>query len=104
MKRRNKLLWLVMVTAAAGCAGENDEIDEGRETSAQAAVDMPECTPSSADASVGTDAGAPSDAGSHADAGTQAGSACASLTYDTFGKAFMQQYCATCHQGAAALF
>ena len=41
------------------------------------------------------DAAVQSDAASAADA-------CATLTYESFGKAFMQKYCVGCHQGAAA--
>ncbi|MET0286064.1 MAG: hypothetical protein ABW352_16405 [Polyangiales bacterium] len=54
-------------------------------------------TPVEEDASVadaGRDAGA-ADAGG--DSGTADAGACATLTYDAFGKAFLEKYCSSCH-------
>lgn len=101
MKRRTRILWLTALAVMAGCVGEDDatemEDGDGRTSSAQTTSAPSACVPSGADASVAADAGTVADAGQPA-----ADGGCGTLTYETFGKAFLQQYCVGCHQGPRA--
>ena len=79
-------------TKDAGKASDAGSSDAGKATDA-----------GSTDAGKVTDAGS-TDAGKVTDAGKAdaGGSACDTLTYDSFGKAFLTSYCTSCHVGAAA--
>ena len=77
----------------------NDTVDE-------LDASEPSVPPHKADAGIGSDAAATADAGSSADASkpvvdagkSDAGaSTCDTLTYDSFGQAFLMSYCVNCH-------
>ena len=88
-----------------GCGEQDDGESESAtaEIAAQqagAALDGGRGVPLDAGAPVRADGGA-RDAAVQADAAS-ASEACAALTYESFGRSFMQKYCVGCHQGAAA--
>lgn len=100
MTRRVGAFLLLVVSLGSGCAahyeeGSDDEADWAEQTASTGMRD--------ASAASIPDAGAD---GSAADAGRASADAgatgCAALTYEAFGKAFLQTYCVGCHAGPRA--
>ena len=75
------------VTAQQTASGWN--VDAGASTPIDAGQVISGADAGALDAAVGLDAGSSADP-------------CAALTYESFGKPFLQKYCIGCHQGAAA--
>lgn len=100
MKNRLHGLALVALAGLMGCSDQSDgdEVADDSQIASQEVV--PPCVASDGGVSTSPDAGAVIDASVTLDAG--AASACASLTYASFGKPFLQKYCVGCHTGAAA--
>ena len=102
MKRPIRALAFTALAIVVGC-DDSADVDVPEEPESPTASQT--TVPSMADAGTAmtVDAGTTSsgigvrDAG----AGVDAGGACASLSYESFGKAFLQKYCVGCHQGKA---
>lgn len=95
----NRLMTSLLLGSAllTGCAAQTDDDRDDEERASTAQVS------GMRDAGVTvTDGGGRLDGSSATPSDGGAASACASLTYESFGKPFLTKYCTGCHTGARA--
>lgn len=100
--KRISITALALIAGLAACEGESREDDATDDDTEQRVGTTLDAGLTGA----GSDGGRLADAGSRRDSSVapdaSSTDACASLTYASFGEAFLDKYCATCHQGRAA--